>query len=227
MIEKIASSSQRLLKYNANIKSMLSKGYDIESITNKYDLPPVATLRTILDERIDSMYPGYRYKDKNAIVRLILQEDKEACFKHISSRELELIQQAKQLDQTSYSNDPAERESSMKWETSLYNYLHMRNVSYIKEDVFVEAGSASTPDCLLLDDVYINGKLIRWIDSKNFYGTTKSRIFLKNLMRQTAKYENFFNGPGAIIYRLGFSASLEQQLPNSLLLDEGDLVALE
>lgn len=84
-------------------------------------------------------------------------------------------------------------------------------------------GSKSTPDCVFLDDCYINGKLVRWIDMKCFYGTSCSSHFVSKLQKQAKRYDEEFQGPGAIIYKLGFSAALPGKLPETLFLDRGPL----
>jgi Protein of unknown function TPD sequence-motif len=91
----------------------------------------------------------------------------------------------------------------------------------LKEGELKEAGYTSTPDVVVLDDLYINGKLVKWIDSKCFYGSAGSSLFVKKLNSQSKRYDEVFAGSGAIIYRLGFSMPLQEKLPHSLLLDSG------
>ena len=54
----------------------------------------------------------------------------------------------------------------------------------MNETMLKDLGSKSTPDCVLLDDCYINGQLVRWIDMKNFYGSCQSIHFVDKLKKQ-------------------------------------------
>jgi Protein of unknown function TPD sequence-motif len=108
----------------------------------------------------------------------------------------EELARAKEVDHTSYAeDDSAERQRSTAWEESLYAFLDAHGVAYLTEaalkdqvargrlggpvlrlvllsDAFcitlavAVQGSKSTPDCVLLDDVTINGRPVRWVDMK-------------------------------------------------------------
>lgn len=182
----------------------------------------MAVLRNFFQSRVEKANPDMRFRDRNSIVKQIIREDPETCSQYLNSFDLIQIQEAKIIDQLSYSADgEIEKSESQAWEYSLYEYLDNNNVNYLKEEVLVDSGFSSTPDCVLLDDVYINGKLLRWIDCKNYYGSARSRIFLEKTLKQCKRYDGYFDGAGAIIYKLGYSADLVKKIPNSLLLDKG------
>ena len=88
-----------------------------------------------------------------------------------------------------------------------------------------EEGSLSTPDVLILDDVYINDKLVTWVDSKNYYGST-SFSFLKKLEKQIKRYDETF-GFGAVIFRLGLNQKMTQTFKNTLFIDSGPLPIID
>ena len=67
---------------------------------------------------------------------------------------------------------------------ALYAHLDDLGVRYMNETMLKDLGSKSTPDCVLLDDCYVNGKLVRWIDMKNFYGSSQSKHFVDKLTKQ-------------------------------------------
>ena len=58
----------------------------------------------------------------------------------------------------------------------------------MNETMLKDLGSKSTPDCVLLDDCYVNGQLVRWIDMKNFYGSSQSRHFVEKLTKQVGQW---------------------------------------
>lgn len=78
-----------------------------------------------------------------------------------------------------------------------------------------------TPDFLSLDDVYINGVKVTWIDCKCYYGSGCMGIHGKtSLQRVSVDYSNKW-GPGAVIFAFGFCESFE--LDGVLLLDDSNL----
>ena len=224
----IQETSKRLtLKWN-QIYPLYLNGQSIKKITFRFDLPAVATLRqhiqTIVFEK-EKDNKSLKYRDLNVIIKSILREDNDFILnKYLSKRDQTELKLAKKLDQLSFNeNDEDEREDSQLWENSLYSYLNNLGIKYIPEAEMKKKGYASTPDVLLMDDLYINNRLVRWIDSKNYYGSTASRRFMQSAEKQSSKYEEAFFGPGAIIYRLGFSSELSLKLNNVLTLDQGDL----
>jgi hypothetical protein len=52
----------------------------------------------------------------------------------------------------------------------IYDFLDGHEIKYITEDTlkFYGYGGRKTPDCLLVDDLYIHGRRVRWIDSNAF-----------------------------------------------------------
>jgi hypothetical protein len=156
----------------------------------------------------------------------------EDCRFLMSERDHKELADAKLIDQVSYTDEyQIEREASFAWENALYKFLESHEISHMKEEDIREMGHSdptvrltSTPDVLILDDLFINNRQVRWIDSKNFLGTSLSFHFLKRLNQQSMKYDEEFKGKGAIIYRLGFTKDLQQKLSSRvLLLDQGPL----
>lgn len=93
----------------------------------------------------------------------------------------------------------------------------------MKEKEMYDAGFKSTPDVVMVDDCVINGRSVKWIDSKCYYGSCGSGYFVSKLKEQSKRYDEAFKGPGAIVYRLGFSKMLQDKLKGVLLLDHGPL----
>ena len=65
------------------------------------------------------------------------------------------------------------------------------------------AGIKTTPDVVLVSELFINGRRVHWIDSKCYYGSACSKIFVKSLKTQSKRYDDALAGPGAIIYKHG------------------------
>ena len=160
---------------------------------------------------------------------IVLQTLNDPVFwqRIINSRDVDQMIVAKAIDQTTFSEDfVGERLASLSWENSLYDFLDKHNVSYIKEDELMKIPNCFvTPDAVILDDCYINGKLVQWIDCKCFYGSYSAKPFISNLLKQVHRYNNEI-GKGCLIYRLGYSAELAQELMKNdvVMLSMGPLV---
>ena len=75
-----------------------------------------------------------------------------------------------------------------------------------------------TPDFLLLDDVFINGQKVSWIDCKCYYGSASMGVYgERSLQRVGQDYPEKF-GPGAIIFAFGFCEALKVE-GSAVLLD--------
>ena len=106
--------------------------------------------------------------------------------------------------------------SGTRFENKLCAFLRAQGVRFITEDdlrALHDATSTpprSTPDVLFLDDVWVNGRLMRWMDAKSYFGTRYSNVFYG------AKKAGFRWGPGCIVFAKGYSRRLH--VPNTTLL---------
>eukprot|EP01038_Epipyxis_sp_PR26KG_P010479 gene10479-14082_t len=208
---------------------------DIQHLSNVYDTPAVAIMRAIITEKVESIFANdqqlkdSRYKVIKDTVKFIIRKEPKYYDNPIYMDEYDKYQleYAKEIDQLSYVDvDSEERNVSERWEYSLYNYLSSKGVSYMNETDMMKQSFSVTPDAVILDDLSINGSKVRWIDCKCFYGSAQSSNFLKQLHKQVDKYNTAFGGPGAIIYKLGFSEDLQKAMKkyDCLLLDKGPLI---
>lgn len=180
------------------------------------------------DSDDDSIDATQAYTEKHQMIMNIVNE----CRHLLTERDHMELAEAKQIDQVSYTDEYLEeKEASLAWEQCLYTFLDTNQIAYLKEDQIRDMARSdprilltSTPDVIVLDDLYINNRPVRWIDSKNFLGTSLSFYFTKKINSQSSKYDNEFRGKGAIIFRLGFTKDLQAKLSSRvLLLDKGPL----
>jgi len=68
-----------------------------------------------------------------------------------------------------------------------------------------ERGYPKTPDIKLLVPIYVNGRVVNWIDSKASFGDEYSH---KLNVEQFWSYKNRY-GPGMVIYWFGFIDELQ------------------
>lgn len=228
LVSQIAYSSYKLKHQGGRLsKLLLSKG--IVELSCELGQPPVSIIREILMYRITSRIDGITHSWKKKLVRSIIYN--ELADPHLedflSPHEQEQLSIAKASDVVSYIDQDAsqsERAASGAWEQSLYGFLDEHSIAYWNEDQLRSAGATSTPDCLFLDDVTINGRPTRWVDCKNFFGYSAAKHFLGSLRKQTDRYNDYFGAEGAIVYRDGFSVALELQMSGALILDRGPLL---
>ena len=130
MVTKIMNATSKLRRLENEIEKLFLKGYSITKLMQKYDIPPVAMLRSIITNRVRKLNPQMLERDVKDIIKDILSNGHYQDV-YLSDYEKEELKISKLLDQNSYSNDPNERISSEDWEDVLYDYLDKYNVNYI------------------------------------------------------------------------------------------------
>ena len=209
------------------IRSFQKQEKSLTDIAVELDLPPVSIFRAILASRLRDRAAERHGSNRRRSARKILQsiifeDDEENVNTFLSKWELAELQSAKKLDMVGYINRCT---SPQDWEDELYNFLDEHQINYAKEKELRTMGARSTPDCLLLDDVSINGRKVRWIEFKSYYasGLRENKWFTNKLLSQSKKYEKEFRGEGAIIMKGGFSETLVSS--STLFLDSGPLAS--
>lgn len=228
LVSLTAFSSNKLKNQGGRLADLWrSKG--ILELSHEIEQPPVSIVREILMHRVSRKIKGISTSAKKKIIRSIVYN--ELASPHLedflSSHEQKELELAKTSDSVSYIDQEAsqeERGASGAWEQSLYGFLDDQDIAYWNEDQLRAAGASLTPDCLLLDDVSINGRPARWIDCKSFYGYAGAKYFVKSLSKQANRYNDYFGAEGAIVYRDGYSSAMVQQMPQALILDRGPLL---
>mmetsp|Transcript_620 Transcript_620/g.1069 ORF Transcript_620/g.1069 Transcript_620/m.1069 type:complete len:351 (+) Transcript_620:63-1115(+) len=227
MVSKVVRSSWKLRdeqKFGYVLRRFQEQGCSLLELAKDIDQPPVSILRAVVAERVKVEYPDMLDRDRKFIVKSIISEkDPDNVAKFLTDYELSELQTAKEYDMVGYSENT---ETPVLWEEALYAYLDEQKINYISEQTLRDAEMKITPDCLILDDCYINGHLIRWVDVKSFYGSglRESQHFKKSLKKQIGKYETEFGESGAVVFKHGFSTKLRSQNPSTLFLDAGPLL---
>lgn len=80
------------------------------------------------------------------------------------------------------------------------------------EDDLRNAGFKLTPDIVFDDIVKINGKVVKWLEVKDYFGMVESYLFKHN-KKQISKYVDAF-GPGCIVYIFGYTAKCMAEFNN-------------
>jgi Protein of unknown function TPD sequence-motif len=238
MLTEQAFSSAMLQKQSDALSAQLAAGdVTILDLAVQLHQSPVSIMRAIMSYRIHQSIPRLNRRHGKAIVKAIVNDElgRPHLDDFLDDHEQHQLQLAKASDVVGYVEqyDLSVQEAATAWEGALYRFLDDQNVSYLTQDELQTMGCTRTPDCLFLDDVTINNNdnstavPIRWIDCKSFYGSADAKMFTKDLIQQINRYDAFFDGRGAIVYRQGFSTVLSQRVAPALLLDRGPLKEYE
>jgi len=112
-----------------------------------------------------------------------------------------------------WAND-RQRERGEWGEGLLWDWLDDQSIEYQTEDDMRDQGG-KTPDCLLKDPLYLDGKKICWIESKASFGD--STEFKFNSRKQLIPYTELF-GPGVVVYWTGHLDAME--CPENVYLED-------
>ena len=119
------------------------------------------------------------------------------------------------------------RQSGIKYEKLLHDFLTERDILYCDEDDLRREGYDKTPDFKLVVPIVVNNHVINWIESKASFGDEESHAgYLEN---QFWSYANRF-GPGLVIYWFGFINELDVNTERGIMLGEkfpSDFITLE
>jgi hypothetical protein len=251
LVNKIIWNASQLSKKKSFSVTSYEAGMGIDELSQNTDLPAVAILRTVFTERLEKYYTNIGVKTSKSIIKwafryngilpsqkpkdgspfpdnaseISILRGEEFGIYIMTSRDVAQLSIAKGIDQISYEeNWELVKEKSTDWENSLYTFLDSQHVAYYKEAELMKLNSKVTPEVVFIDDCYINGTLVRWMDCKAFYGSNQSGLFLKKLTKQLTRYNAALGGNGAIVYKRGYSEQLKLNLwSNVLLLDKGPL----
>jgi hypothetical protein len=193
--------------YKLNKKILLDyPNKDILLLSAKYDIPPLNLIRYVFE---------HKYKQKlNKIMQNI---DK------ISFYDNQQLNTALSYDKYTNTDNKASQEKANEFEHQIENKLKQYKIIYktqedLTKEQIKEVGHAyNTPDFLILSDLKINGKIIKWIDAKNFYGSN-IKFDIKKINKQVKKYIDAY-GPGCVIFSLGYNKSIQNKINDVLFVN--------
>ena len=122
----------------------------------------MAIFRALLTARLEKsdFITSLNFKEQKDMIKMCLRLNNDDTVRSaelemynevlsISRRDIEQLQLAKRIDQTSYTdNYIGERENSQRWELSLYEYLENKGITFIKEESLQQEKVQATPDAL-------------------------------------------------------------------------------
>ena len=183
-------SGARALQLGPDMLAASNKGDSVIAIARRYRLPPMTVLKQILMEL------GFTYEE----ARELATRDPENMPSNLA-REARAIAEA---DLGSRLNAVAIRDKSRAYEEAVKLHLQKLGLKFKTEEDLRTRKQTSpvlTPDFLLDEPVTIDGKVVHWIDAKD-YPMFESKLVMRNLAIQNAKYNKAF-GPGAMVFSGG------------------------
>ena len=194
-----------------NISNMIKKisdqymepNNDIYILSMIYNYPAQHLLKLIFKH----IYPTI----SNNEINLLFQSD-NITNQFITSKDVLNIELSKIIDNYSNPDEELQAKYAIEFEDNINKLLNKNHIKFqtqddlVKEQIEAHGRAISTPDFLLIDDLFYLDKKIKWIDAKNFYGANTH--FIKNkIKKQITKYVNNY-GFGCIIFAHGFSQQL-------------------
>lgn len=204
MRSHMIKNHKKLITNKLNIMEDYKNGMGVLELSTKYDGSPLNILRLVFSSK---------YKKK--LTQIIKKKN------ILSTRDSLQLDLAISNDLYALINQDEVLKKSTDFELKIQKILDKLGIRYktqeqlAKEQIEQNDKATNTPDFLILDDLWINGQKINWIDAKNFYGLNTQYV-VKRIKHQTKKYINAW-GTGSIVFNLGFSSKLKIQ--NILFMD--------
>jgi Mor family transcriptional regulator len=189
------------------------KGLSVLEISKKYDGSPLNIMRMVFRKK----YPFYTFKEIAGQAGLLAPTEyvksTSNTINTLSMKDTEQLKLAIDNDIFAIINNDQQLKKSMEFEENIEEFLKDNHIKYKTQEELVEIQTAkygkpiSTPDFLIETDLVINGKSVKWIDAKNFYGSSVPFV-QQNIERQVEKYLKNY-GSGALVFSLGYSSELD------------------
>ena len=211
MQEKAVYGHYKMMNKSNTFLKRYENGESVLQLSRRFDFPPVAIFRSILTAR------GWS--------KVKIRDSLRSPKKLLSTRDAEEFQKAEEKDRVTNVDQGETAVRADLFEVVVEKYLDTLGIKYrrqeelLKEQQKEHGRPLNTPDFLIMDKLTINGKLIAWIDAKNFYGANVS-FAKKKTKKQMNRYIDEW-GAGAIVYRHGFCDGM--LIPGVLMLDQTPL----
>jgi hypothetical protein len=212
--DKIIKNYSRMNRNIVKISKDYDAGHDIVTLSAIYDFPPLNLLRGIFIHRgfnVAKLYSVFANKSDPSVI--------------LKGRDLQQYKIAERNDAESTFNQQKIAKIAADNEINFINFFKSIGINLLTQDDLSESQTKQygraviTPDLLFVDEVYINGHRVTWIDYKDYIGTRVHFLFSSN-SNQANKYKEKW-GDGALCYHRGYVEGLV--IPGAMLLDARSL----
>ena len=208
--DKIIKGYSRMNGKIAEIAAKYASGVGILALSKEYDFPPLNLLRGIflqMGMSASEMYAVFANKENP---KSALSGHDLAQFKLALANDAESIINIQKIAKIGADNE----DTVVKFFQSLGIGLKTQE-ELTREQIEKHGRAVITPDILFTTPVYINGTEVKWIDYKDYVGTTIHFLYSSN-SDQAKRYHNKW-GPGALCYHHGFVSGMT--INSTLMLD--------
>lgn len=208
--DKIIKNYARMNQNIEKIAQEYSDGHGILTLADTYDFPPLNLLRGILIHKGLSVSKIYEIFANKSDPKILLK-----------GRDLQQYYIAERNDAESIFNQQQIAKVAAINETRVIDFFKSIGCKLLTQDDLAKSQTEQfgrptiTPDLLFIDEVYINGTRVHWIDYKDYIGTN-IRFLLTSNVNQAAKYTEKW-GPGALCFHRAYVTGLI--IPGAILLD--------
>lgn len=208
--DKIIKGYSRMNSRIINISQQYKKGTEIMQLSHEHDFPPLNLLRGIF------LHGGYKASEVYAVFA-----NKEDPQKLLHGRDLSQYKIALSNDAESTFNIQKVAKIGADNEESFVKFFQDAGIGLktqdelTREQIEQHGRAVVTPDILFTSRVFINNIEVKWIDYKDYVGTTIHFLYSSNA-EQANRYVTKW-GPGALCYHHGFINDLK--IPSTMLLD--------
>mmetsp|Transcript_9710 Transcript_9710/g.11595 ORF Transcript_9710/g.11595 Transcript_9710/m.11595 type:complete len:367 (+) Transcript_9710:204-1304(+) len=209
------NNQKEIMEKQARILEDHEAGVSLGQLSRQYDAPP---------NNLRKLIYGAKGFNKEQIKEMMVSPDKSSL---LSEKEKKEALSAMEQDQTASTNQRKKKRIARGFEQKLLNKFRALKIEICTEDDIKackkkkkgQLKNIPTPDFLLLDDVFLNGQHIKWIDAKCFYGCS---LDSKSIKKTIEKYNKHF-GPGLLVFKHGFTRSLRNKFPGTLFAEVSTL----
>lgn len=191
-----------IIQYSSLIanNTIISEEYSNTNVLNlskKYNASPINIIRAVFI---------HRGLNKNEIRKLFFDNER---MNEYDKKQFKL---ALKYDNYGFVDEKKILENSILFEKNIENILIKNNIIFkTQQQLTIEQNKNgnvySTPDFLILSNLYINNQKVNWIDAKNYYGSFNNFV-VKKIKKQTEKYIKLY-GKGCIIFNYGFCSKIK------------------
>lgn len=197
--DKVIKKSYKMRLMGPKLLALYKKGFDILELSQTYDYAPYGLFRVILAAMGHS--------------KRRIQDIGRNPEKHLDDRDLQTYKTAVENDIIGNPDDTVPAQIGSDFEKLLEKYFTKNGIKFVTQDHLVKkqmesvGRAVATPDIHFPDGISINDQKIFWVDAKSYYGGNV--FYIKNSMKKQANKYNKIYGPGAFIFKRGFSSQLK------------------
>jgi hypothetical protein len=220
LIDYLYSQLGRITRHLTKITKDYESGIDVFKLAAIYNYTPLGLLALMLNKRFgDELKPF--------ALQQLAKSGASGDFE-ISPRDQDQLRQAIKIEHVKPvgKNLRTARSIADRFENDLASFLQVHGVRIARKKDLKKCGFHCTPDILCLDNVFINGRRVTWLDAKPFFGSTCCEHRMHSMRAQVTRYNRQFEF-GALVFQCGYSENMrttDMMCLNGQLIERGKTI---